>query len=119
MPLLQIAKDGPITTLTIDRAETMNPLGAAGDGDEFTAACTAINRDYDTRCVILTGAGRAFSAGGDIKAMRDKTGGFGGATPTLGNRLRCAGLRAEADLIELFSCEPLNRGDGVAANPLV
>ena len=59
MPLLQIAKDGPITTLTIDRAETMNPLGAAGDGDEFTAACTAINRDYDTRCVILTGAGRA------------------------------------------------------------
>ena len=88
MPLLQIAKDGPITTLTIARAETMNPLGAAGDGDEFTAACTAINRDYDTRCVILTGAGRAFSAGGDIKAMRDKTGGFGGATPVISDGYR-------------------------------
>lgn len=77
MALLKIEQDGPVTTLTIDRAETMNPLGAPGDGDEFAAACTAINRDMACRVVIVTGAGRAFSAGGDIKAMRDKTGTFG------------------------------------------
>ncbi|QFT76483.1 crotonase/enoyl-CoA hydratase family protein [Erythrobacter sp. THAF29] len=88
MGLLKVQKDGPVTTLTIDRAETMNPLGAPGDGDEFAAACTAINRDMETRCVILTGAGRAFSAGGDIKAMRDKSGTFGGTPPAISDGYR-------------------------------
>ncbi len=88
MPLLNITRDGPVTTLTIDRAETMNPLGAPGDGDEFAAAATQINRDMETRCVILTGAGRAFSAGGDIKAMQAKTGTFGGSTPAISDGYR-------------------------------
>ncbi|MEM7779634.1 MAG: crotonase/enoyl-CoA hydratase family protein [Pseudomonadota bacterium] len=88
MSLLQIAKTGSVTTLTIDRAETMNPLGAPGDGDEFTSVCNTINRDMETRCVILTGAGRAFSAGGDIKAMREKSGTFGGATPAISDGYR-------------------------------
>ena len=68
MALLEITNSNHITTLTLNRAETMNPLGAAGDGDAFFAACDAINADMDVRCVILTGAGRAFSAGGDVKA---------------------------------------------------
>lgn len=88
MSLLQIARDGPVTTLTIDRAETMNPLGAPGDGDEFVRVCAQINRDLATRCVILTGAGRAFSAGGDIKAMRDKSGTFGGTPPAISDGYR-------------------------------
>ncbi|MCK0129655.1 crotonase/enoyl-CoA hydratase family protein [Erythrobacter sp. F6033] len=88
MPLLQTTRDGPVTTLTIDRADTMNPLGAPGDGEEFRAACDAINRDIDVRCVILTGAGRAFSAGGDIKAMQSKTGTFGGSTPAISDGYR-------------------------------
>ncbi len=88
MTLLKTTRDGPITTLTIDRADTMNPLGAPGDGDEFRAACDAINRDMDVRCVILTGAGRAFSAGGDIKAMQSKTGTFGGSAPAISDGYR-------------------------------
>lgn len=88
MALLSISQDGPVATLMIDRAETMNPLGAPGDGDEFRAACDAINRDLDVRCVILTGSGRAFSAGGDVKAMRDKTGTFSGATPAISDGYR-------------------------------
>ncbi len=88
MTLLKVERDGPITTLTIDRADTMNPLGAPGDGDEFRAACDAINRDMEVRCVILTGAGRAFSAGGDIKAMQSKTGTFGGSPPAISDGYR-------------------------------
>lgn len=79
MSLLKIEKKDHVTILTFDRADTMNALGASGDGAEVAEACDAINSDIDTRCVILTGAGRAFSAGGDVKAMRERTGNFGGS----------------------------------------
>lgn len=88
MPLLRIETANNVTTLTIDRAETMNPLGASGDGDAFAAACDAINLDMGVRCVILTGAGRAFSAGGDIKAMKERTGNFGGTAPEISDGYR-------------------------------
>lgn len=86
--LLKIETSGPVTTLTIDRADTMNPLGNAGDGAAFEEACHAINTDISVRCVILTGAGRAFSAGGDIKAMKERTGTFGGMPPAISDGYR-------------------------------
>ena len=88
MSLIQITREGPVTILTLDRAETMNPLGAPGDGDEFVRVANAINRDMECRAVILTGAGRAFSAGGDIKAMQHKTGTFGGTAPAISDGYR-------------------------------
>jgi len=88
MALLKTHRDGPVVTLTIDRAEIMNPLGNPGDGDEFAQTCRELNRDTEVRCVILTGAGRAFSAGGDVKAMRDKSGTFGGTPPAISDGYR-------------------------------
>jgi enoyl-CoA hydratase/carnithine racemase len=88
VPLLTIETADHITRLTIDRAETMNPLGAAGDGAEFEEAALAINENTDIRCVILTGAGRAFSAGGDVKAMKERSGTFGGNPPTISDGYR-------------------------------
>lgn len=87
-PFLTLERSGSVAILTINRAESMNPLGAPGDGDEFASTCAQINRDMSIRCVILTGAGRAFSAGGDIKAMREKSGTFGGATPAISDGYR-------------------------------
>ncbi len=86
--LLNIETVGHVSTLTLNRPETMNPLGAAGDGDAFAAACDAINADLEIRCVILTGAGRAFSAGGDIKAMKERSGTFGGTAPEISDGYR-------------------------------
>ncbi|WP_324828766.1 crotonase/enoyl-CoA hydratase family protein [Qipengyuania zhejiangensis] len=88
MTLLQTSRNGHIVTLTLNRPDTMNPLGAKGDGDAFAAACDAINADMDVRCLILTGAGRAFSAGGDIKAMKERTGTFGGTAPEISDGYR-------------------------------
>ncbi len=65
-------KDGAIVTLTMNRPEERNPL--TGHFDEFVNACTRINADQSVRCVILTGAGPAFCAGGNVKDMRDKKG---------------------------------------------
>ena len=74
--LLEI--DGTIARLTINRPEKRNPLGHSGDGELFQAAARTINEDKQLRCVIMTGAGKAFSAGGDLKAMRERSGDFGG-----------------------------------------
>jgi enoyl-CoA hydratase/carnithine racemase len=79
---------GPIATLTINRPETRNPLGAEGDGALFQDAVRRINDDRSIRCVILTGAGKAFSAGGDVKAMRDKAGAFAGPGVAIRERYR-------------------------------
>ena len=88
MSLLKIETADHVTTLTLDRPDTMNPHRATGDGDAFAAACDAINPDMAVRCVILTGAGRAFSAGGDIKAMKERTGTFGGTAPEISDGYR-------------------------------
>ncbi|QZD90899.1 crotonase/enoyl-CoA hydratase family protein [Qipengyuania aurantiaca] len=88
MSLLDTHFADHVTTLTLNRPDSMNPLGAAGDGDAFVEACDAINADMDVRCVILTGSGRAFSAGGDIKAMKEKTGNFGGTAPEIADGYR-------------------------------
>lgn len=77
--VLKTTIDGAIATLTMTRPDAMNALGQPGDGDEFVAACTALNANPAIRCTILTGEGRAFSAGGDVKAMKERTGAFGGS----------------------------------------
>lgn len=79
MSAVILEKQGRIATLTLNRPEKMNPLGMLGDGDEFAAACAEINSDDNIRCAILTGAGRAFSAGGDIDAIIEKRGAFSGS----------------------------------------
>ncbi|MBX3479552.1 MAG: crotonase/enoyl-CoA hydratase family protein [Caulobacter sp.] len=78
MSLITTEKRGHIAILTLNRPDSMNALGAPGDGDQVAEACAAINADQTIRCVILTGAGRAFSAGGDVKAMKAREGAFGG-----------------------------------------
>lgn len=78
MSLVTIERRGAVAILTLNRPDSMNALGAPGDGDQVQAACDAINADPSVRCVILTGAGRAFSAGGDVKAMKAREGAFGG-----------------------------------------
>ncbi len=79
MTIAQLQMNGDIAILTINRPESLNALGLDGDGAAFEAACREINANQQLRAVILTGAGRAFSSGGDVKAMRDKTGMFGGS----------------------------------------
>src|ERR1041385_865554 len=88
MSALLAEKTGPIVTLTLNRPESRNPLGEEGDGDLFAAACQAINADRDVRCAILTGAGPAFSAGGNVKAMRERSGAFAGAGVHIRERYR-------------------------------
>jgi enoyl-CoA hydratase/carnithine racemase len=88
MSALLVEKNGFVVTLTINRPESRNPLGEEGDGALFADACAAINADREVRCAILTGAGSAFSAGGNVKAMRERSGSFAGAGVHIRERYR-------------------------------
>jgi enoyl-CoA hydratase/carnithine racemase len=57
---------GVAAVLRLNRPEQLNPI----DGEvleELDAAITAVAAAVDVRAVLVTGAGRAFSAGGDLK----------------------------------------------------
>jgi enoyl-CoA hydratase/carnithine racemase len=88
MSALLFEKTGHIVTLTINRPESRNPLGEDGDGELFADAAGRINADRDVRCAILTGAGKAFSAGGNLKAMRERAGSFAGPGVQIRERYR-------------------------------
>ena len=41
-------------------------------GDELTSHVTKLKENADLRCCVITGAGKAFSAGGDLKFLIDR-----------------------------------------------
>ncbi len=67
-------QDGAIVTLTMNQPEARNPLSGDEQYRSFVEATDRISRDDGVKCVILTGAGSAFSAGGNVKDMRDRKG---------------------------------------------
>jgi enoyl-CoA hydratase/carnithine racemase len=68
------SRDGAILTVTLNLPEKRNPVSDNGLIDLLIETMHAADNDIGIRCVILTGAGSAFSAGGDLKAMKDGTG---------------------------------------------
>ena len=76
MGLVNLTIKGRIATMTLNRPEAGNALGRHGDGNEIRMACEEINQNREVRCAVLTGAGKIFSAGGDIKAMKERSGAF-------------------------------------------
>lgn len=70
-------QDGGVVTLTLNEPDTRNAISPA-IVEGITEACARINSDLSVGCVIITGAGRSFSSGGNVKDMRDRKGLFGG-----------------------------------------
>lgn len=70
--------EGHVTTWTLNLPETRNPISGDSVVHRLVELVDAANADQDTRVVILTGAGSAFSAGGNVKDMAESKGMFGG-----------------------------------------
>jgi len=88
MTFLLYETAGSVATLTLNRPDSRNHLGEDGDGAAFAEVVERINLDRALRCVILTGAGAAFSAGGNVKTMRERAGMFSGAGVHVRERYR-------------------------------
>lgn len=67
--ILQIDDANRVRTLTLNRPEVLNAFNEALY-DETTVALRAAAGDPDVAVVLLTGAGRAFSAGNDLVEMQ-------------------------------------------------
>lgn len=65
-PTLLSEQDGAVLTLTLNRPEALNALNAELRAS-LLAAIKAAARDGATRAVVITGAGRGFCAGADLR----------------------------------------------------
>ncbi len=67
--LVEVRREGDVTVLTLQREEKLNALSSELEGELLAAI--AGDEVRSSRCVILAGAGKAFSAGADITEFRD------------------------------------------------
>jgi enoyl-CoA hydratase/carnithine racemase len=69
---------GRVATLTLDRDDVRNALTGTGLATEIAAVADWINRAPEVSVLVLTGAGGAFSAGGNVHDMAARADSFAG-----------------------------------------
>lgn len=87
---LEVA-DG-VATLVLDRDDVRNELTGTKLVDDIERTVAWINAEPTIAALIITGAGSAFSSGGNVKHMRDRTGSFAGDVYEVAQRYR-AGIQ--------------------------
>ncbi len=93
-------QEGPLLWLVLKRSEARNALNTQMV-EELLAALEQAEQDPEIRCLILTGEGESFCAGGDLKKMRAREGMFAGdPTELRGNYIR--GLQRIPRRLALF-----------------
>lgn len=78
MSELQIDISEHIMLVTLNRPDVHNAISHRGMIAEILETCDIANKDKTIHAMILTGAGKSFCAGGNIKDMRDKSDMFSG-----------------------------------------
>src|SRR5437764_906380 len=82
---LLIQRDGGVLTITMNRPEVLNAFNDVML-EELTEAVEAAALDETVRCVVLTGAGRAFGSGQDLRSLAE--GHASGAIGTVSGHLQ-------------------------------
>ncbi len=85
-------QDGPIVTITLNDPGMRNPISERDMVEGIVDAIDRLNADTSVRVAILTGAGSAFSSGGDLRKMRDDFG-VRAEKPTLTTRYYRYGIQ--------------------------
>lgn len=82
-PPLLVERDGHVETWTLNRPEERNAISDDAMVRALEQAVDDAGRDPEVRAVVLTGAGSAFSSGGNVKHMHERSGMFGGTPAEL------------------------------------
>ncbi len=80
--------EGRVATLTFERDDVRNALTGTALIDDIVGTVHWANATPDVSVLVLSGAGSAFSAGGNVKDMRERAGDFAGDVPELEARYR-------------------------------
>lgn len=80
--------DGAVAVLTLDQPASMNAITDEVTVDALCERFEQVQRDASIRALIITGAGRVFSSGGNIKHMRERSGSFAGDAIAVRNGYR-------------------------------
>jgi enoyl-CoA hydratase/carnithine racemase len=71
---LEVERKGRIAILRMNKPESMNAIGTHEDCEDICNTLQTLNDDKGVSCIILTGNGKAFSAGGNLKSMQQRQG---------------------------------------------
>jgi len=82
MPDLLVERDGPVLVLTLNRPERLNAISFPML-EQLSEALLAADRDPEVRAIVVTGAGKGFCAGLDLKDVAAGTG-VGAGNPGAG-----------------------------------
>lgn len=77
-----------VATLTMNRHDVRNALTGTALVDDIVATATWVNHTDEVSVLVITGAGSAFSAGGNVKDMARRDGDFAGDAAEVAERYR-------------------------------
>lgn len=77
-----------VATLTLNRHDVRNALTGTGLIEDIITVAEWINRCDEVSVLVITGAGSAFSSGGNVKDMADRGGDFAGDVAEVATRYR-------------------------------
>lgn len=87
-PVLVERRPDGVVLLTLDDPARRNPLSDRPTLEALASALQEIEADSAARVLVVTGAGSAFSAGGNVKDMRERSGIFAGSAAEVAEAYR-------------------------------
>lgn len=98
---LQLERRGGVVIVRMDRPKTRNALSEPSQMQEFVDLCAQMRADASVKVIVLTGNGKSFCAGGNIKDMQARDGIFAGSPYELRNTYRDGIQRIPTALYDL------------------
>ncbi len=85
---LHASQTGHVLVLTISDPEIRNALNSDAFYSDLEQTVRSANADLSIRAVIITGDGKEFSSGGNVRDMRDRKGMFDGTPEQIAEQYR-------------------------------
>ena len=100
-PFLLVDQEGPIVIARFNRPDERNAISEVSHSEEIVDFCARMARTPSVRAIVLTGEGKSFCAGGNVKHMAERSGMFAGSPYEIRNQYRASVQRIGPAILEL------------------